>query len=102
MSAARALGVIYLVMASVFGVAIALHQHPDLQRTATAASRSTWHLTANYIARPAAAVVSLRYADAHVLRPGIRYADAHILRPAAAVGLRQLKAFFDAIDPPIR
>lgn len=33
MSAARALGLIYVVIASVFGVAIALQQHPDWQKT---------------------------------------------------------------------
>lgn len=116
MSTARALGVIYLVMASVFGVAIALHQHPDVQKAAVIAGRGTLHVTTIYIARPAAAAAvtgmryadahivrpGLRYADANILRPGLRYGDAHIVRPAAAAGLRQLKAFFDAIDPPIR
>ena len=115
MSTARALGVIYLVMASVFGVAIALHQHPELQRTATVAGRGTWHFTATYVARPAAvAAVAAGRATWHfttnyVARPGaaaalagMHYADAHLVRPAAAAGLRELKSFFDAIDPPIR
>jgi hypothetical protein len=73
MSAARALGFIYLVMASVFGVAIALHQHPAMQRSATALG-----------------VASLQFAD------------AHIVRPAASAGYRELARAFDALDPPIR
>jgi predicted transglutaminase-like cysteine proteinase len=115
MSTARALGVIYLVMASVFGVAIALHQHPDVQRTAVATGRGTLQLTTTYVLRPGAAVAvaagrnALHFTANYIVRPGaaaavagMHYTDLHLVRPAAAAGLRQLKVFFDAIDPPIR
>jgi predicted transglutaminase-like cysteine proteinase len=112
MSTARALGVIYLVMASVFGVAIALHQHPSAQRVAFAAGRGTLHFTNDYVLRPSAVAMfaagraTLHFTTNYVARPGaaaavvgMRYADAHLVRPGAAAGLRQLKAFFDTIDP---
>jgi predicted transglutaminase-like cysteine proteinase len=115
MSTARALGVIYLVMASVFGVAIALHQHPDLQRTTVATGRGTVHFTTIYILRPGAAVAvatgrgTMHFTTNYVVRPGaaaavagMHYADLHLVRPAAAAGLRELKVFFDTIDPQMR
>lgn len=70
MSAARALGTLYLLMASVFGVAIALHQHPDWQRGAVGTEATA-----------------------------VRLADTHLLQPAAAVGMQELTSFFDTIDP---
>lgn len=57
MSAARTLGFIYLVMATVFGFAIALQQHPQWQRSARGA--------ADEFAR------------------GVRYASVDVVRPAA-------------------
>lgn len=73
MSAARALGFIYLVMASVFGVAIALHQHPDWQKSASGEGVAV-----------------------------LRLADDSVVRPAAHASLKELTALFDSIDPPIR
>jgi len=72
MSAARALGTIYLLMASIFGVAIALHQHPLWGETATESGLAA-----------------------------TRFADAHFVRPAAAAGIREIKLFFDKIDPEV-
>ncbi len=89
MSAARALGFIYLVMASVFGVAIALHQHPALQKRVGEVGVASLHFADAYVARPAAAA-GYR---------GLKYANAHLVRPAAAAGYRQLARVFDAIDP---
>jgi hypothetical protein len=73
MSAARALGFIYLVMATVFGVAIALHQHPDWQKSASGEGAAV-----------------------------LRLADDSVMRPTAHASLKELTALFDAIDPPIR
>jgi hypothetical protein len=89
MSAARALGFIYLVMASVFGVAIALHQHPALQKRVSEVGVASLHFADAYVARPAAAA-GYR---------GLKYANAHLVRPAAAASYRQLARVFDAIDP---
>ncbi len=71
MSAARALGAIYVATASVFGVAIALNQHPDWQRAAGQVGGSL-----------------------------VRLADHHVVQPAAEAGRHQLVRLFDAIDPP--
>src|ERR1700687_3093302 len=71
MSAARALGAIYLAIASVFGVAIALQQHPHWQQAANKAG------------------VSLT-----------RFADAHLMRPATEFGRRQMVALYQRIIPP--
>ncbi len=73
MSAARALGAIYLATASVFGVAIALNQHPDWQRAAHDAG---------------GALAS--------------FADAHVIAPATHAGRHELVALFDALDPQQR
>lgn len=73
MSAARTLGAIYLATASVFGVAIALNQHPAWQRAADAAASGV-----------------------------VRLASDRVVDPAADAGKRQLVRLFDAIDPPRR
>jgi lipoprotein-anchoring transpeptidase ErfK/SrfK len=91
MSAARALGFIYLVMASVFGVAIALHQHPALQASASNFGAASMKFAGNYIMRPAA---SAGYR-------GLQYADAHLVQPAAHAGYRELAHAFDSLDPPL-
>jgi hypothetical protein len=71
MSAVRVLGAMYLATASVFGVAIALHEHP------------AWKLVADGAGDAVA-----------------RTASEQILQPASEVARDQLVAFFDAIDPP--
>ncbi len=73
MSAARALGAIYLATASAFGVAIALDQHPDWQRAASSAGGALESFASN-----------------------------HVVNPAAHAGKGELVALFDAIDPPPR
>jgi lipoprotein-anchoring transpeptidase ErfK/SrfK len=73
MTAVRALGAIYLATASVFGVAIALHQHP------------AWNDAAG---RAATALGE--------------FADNQLVRPVSEAGHRQVVALFDSIDPPAR
>jgi len=67
MSAARALGAMYLATASIFGVAIALNQHPDWRHAAQAVSASA-----------------------------MRVADAHVIQPVARVGQREFARLFPA------
>ncbi len=63
MSAARALGAMYLATASIFGVAIALNQHPDWRHAAQAASAS-----------------AMRVADAHLIKPVTRVGQVELAR----------------------
>src|SRR5262249_55406260 len=91
---------------------------PDIQRTAAATGRVSLRFTTVYVLRPAIAGariaadyaalearegvrIAANYATVGA-RAGARYADTYMVRPAAAAGLRQLKAFFASIDPPIR
>jgi hypothetical protein len=52
MSAARALGLVYVAIASVFGVAIALQQHPDWQRSAAVTGTAFGRFVSDRIAAP--------------------------------------------------
>lgn len=73
MSAARALGAMYLATASIFGVAIGLNQHPDWQRAASAASSSLLHV-----------------------------ADRQVMHPIADAGRRQFARLFNPAAPQHR
>jgi lipoprotein-anchoring transpeptidase ErfK/SrfK len=80
MRAATALSAIYLVSASVFGVAIALQRNPDWAATAYRTGQVVWPQLRNS-------------ADA---------ANRTVVQPVVARVVAWDKAFFDAIDPPVR
>jgi lipoprotein-anchoring transpeptidase ErfK/SrfK len=71
MTAEKSLGAIYLAIATAFGIAIALHQHPGWQRVADSARDAT-----------------------------LQFAQAEIVKPTAEAGRHQLVRLYDAIDPP--